>query len=212
VVPIALLLTKKRSGECKARACVLGNQIKQVGIEVYAPTVSMVAQRGLLIEATSKKDFCSFFDIDCAFLNATLNEDIFVSIPECWRKPGESPVKKLKKALYGLPQSPRAWQKLYESHLISTGWTQCILEPGLYRRESRAVPGQFLKLSVYVDDNLATGPNKKELDKEVSIILKKFPGRIIEPEIEGDFEIWDLLGATWAYSRKLGQMKLSMPE
>ena len=185
MVPIALLLTKKRSGDFKARACVLGNQIKQVGVEVYAPTVSMIAQRGLLVEACAQNDFCLVFDIDCAFLNAELSERIYVSIPEVWRKPGESPVKKLKKALYGLPQSPRAWQKVYEKHLLSLGWTQCVLEPCLYRRPSLLAPGKWLKLSVYVDDNLATGPIKSELDTQVRLVLDKFPGRIIEPEVKG---------------------------
>ena len=37
VIPIAILLTKKRDGTFKARACVLGNLVNTDGINVYAP-------------------------------------------------------------------------------------------------------------------------------------------------------------------------------
>ena len=40
--------------------------------------------------------------------------------------------------------------------------------------------------------------------------MERFPGRVIEPGRQGDFEVWDLLGANWWYCRKRGVSKLVM--
>ena len=48
VVPVAILLTKKRDGTFKARACVLGNLVNTAGLNVYAPVVIMAGQRYFL--------------------------------------------------------------------------------------------------------------------------------------------------------------------
>ena len=44
VVPVAILLTKKRDGTFKARASVLGNLVNTDGLNVYAPVVTMAGQ------------------------------------------------------------------------------------------------------------------------------------------------------------------------
>ena len=78
VIPLALILSRKRDGSFKARACALGNLVTQDGVEVYAPTVGMVAQRMLLVEIASARDHCAVFDLDCAFLNAPLKEEVYI--------------------------------------------------------------------------------------------------------------------------------------
>ena len=108
VVHVALILTKKRDGAFKARACVLGNLVSTDGLNVYAPVVTMAAHRYLLVEAAACGDHVRAFDIDCAFLNADLNEEVYVGLPKIWGEGNRVEVKRLKKALYGLPQSPRA--------------------------------------------------------------------------------------------------------
>ena len=97
-----------------------------------------------------------------------------------------------------------------EAYLGTKGWVQCPLEPGLCRKPSKMVKGQYLKLSVCVDDNLISGPKKDELQIQIQAILERFPGWVIEPGRQGDFEIWDLPGANWWYCRKRGVSKLVM--
>jgi hypothetical protein len=63
-------------------------------------------------------------------------------------------VLRLKKALYGLRQAPRAWNQKLDASLRDLGFARCTNEHGMYTREkgsSRVVVG------VYVDDLIITG-------------------------------------------------------
>ena len=70
VVPLAILLTRKRDGKYKARAVVLGDRIDKTGMDLFAPTLSMPAHRVLLVDSAKNGDYLYAFDIDCAFLHA----------------------------------------------------------------------------------------------------------------------------------------------
>ncbi len=79
----------------------------------------------------------------------------------------------------------------------------CAREPGLFRKNG-------MLLSVYVDDSLICGPDKKQIQAERDLTLKRFPGKIIEPEWEGNVRVRDILGATLRYDQSKRWMKLSM--
>ena len=69
VIPLALLLSKKRDGSYKCRAVVLGNMSpKHDDVELYAPVVSTVALRTMLTVGARHSDFVRVFDLDDAFL------------------------------------------------------------------------------------------------------------------------------------------------
>jgi hypothetical protein len=70
--------------------------------------------------------------------------------------------------------------------------------------------GQFLKLSVYVDDNIITGPHYTELESEMAKILEQYSGRVIEPEVCGNSQKWDVHGADLSYDRVKRTMSLTM--
>ena len=111
VVPVALILTKKRDGTYKCRAVVLGNLCERSEeIQLYAPVVSMVALRTMLTISSREQNEVRIFDLDNAFLNAHIKgPEVYISLPTAWRSKHESCVKRLLKALYGLPQSPKLW-------------------------------------------------------------------------------------------------------
>ena len=48
-----------------------------------------------------------------------------------------------------------------------------LTEPGVFRKGD-------MVLTVYVDDNLMSGPSKKEIVAEREAIFKRFPGKVIE--------------------------------
>ena len=130
-LPIGILLNKKRDGTYKCRAVALGNFLDKTGLDLFAPTLSMVSHRLMLVAAARAGDYMICFDIDAAFLNAYVDIDILISLPAEFAKPGETRVKKLVKALYGLPQSPKAWFQHYASGLKTLGWEQCINEAAM---------------------------------------------------------------------------------
>jgi hypothetical protein len=213
-VPLAVLLTQKRNGTFKARAVVLGDRIDQQGLELFAPTLSMPAHRMMLVEAAYERNYIIAFDINNAFLHADLEKDEIVNIllPVEWRKANERPVKRLLKALYGLPQAPMRWFYHYAKVLTGLGWQVCEHDKAMWRKPSCVHKNSFMKLSVYVDDNLICGPDFKELNHETAEILKHVSGRIEPHKVEGGFHVWDCLGAKLQYKRSSGEMRLTMPE
>ena len=71
---------------------------------------------------------------------------------------------RLLKCLYGLKISPRQWYNTYAKHLKETGWTVDPAEPGIFRKGD-------MKISVYVDDSLLTGPVEQDLEDAMDKIL-----------------------------------------
>ena len=64
-------------------------------------------------------------DVKCAFLNGDLEEEIYMEQPEGFVKEGEEHlVCKLKKSLYGLKPSPRAWNHKLDGDLKDLGFDQ----------------------------------------------------------------------------------------
>ena len=64
-------------------------------------------------------------DVKNAFLNGDLEEEVFMSPPPGFEESfGVGKVCKLKKSLYGLKQSPRAWSERFGKVIKHYGYTQ----------------------------------------------------------------------------------------
>jgi hypothetical protein len=61
---------------------------------------------------------------------------------------------KLKKSLYGLKQSPRAWYGRIDNFLQSLGFTKTIVSPNIY---IKIVQSNLVILVLYVDHLFLTG-------------------------------------------------------
>ena len=86
-------------------------------------------------------------DVVTAFLNAPLEEELYLRVPEGFpSRPGH--VLRLHKSLYGLRQAPRCWNKTLHDFLISKGFQQSQYDASLYFK-----PGT-LWVAVWVDDML----------------------------------------------------------
>ena len=74
-------------------------------------------------------------DVKLAFLNGYLEEEVYVEQPQGYEVPGQKhKVYRLKKALYGLNQAPRAWYSLIDSYLTKNGFHRSESEPALYTK------------------------------------------------------------------------------
>ena len=95
----------------KARLVVKGYSQRQ-GIdydEVFAPVARLDTVRLLIALAAHEGWEVHHMDVKSAFLNGDLNEEVYVEQPLGFVKRGnEHKVLRLKKALYGLYQAPRA--------------------------------------------------------------------------------------------------------
>lgn len=93
-------------------------------------------------------------DVKTAFLHGELKEVVYVSRPEGFVVKGsENKVYKLKKDLYGLKYSPRAWNDKLIRVFGELKFLKCSNEPSMYRKWKGE---KLLLVTVYVDDLLIT--------------------------------------------------------
>jgi hypothetical protein len=87
-------------------------------------------------------------DIETAFLNAYLDEDIYLSAPDGMELP-EGKCLKLKKSLYGLKQSPRNFNLDLNKHILSMGFIRTVSDACVYTHN---INGFDITIAIYVDD------------------------------------------------------------
>jgi len=73
------------------------------------------------------------FDVKTAFLNGIIEEEIYMQQPEGCEDSSQR-VCRLRKSLYGLKQSPWAWNKRFKDVLISFGLQESTADPCLFHR------------------------------------------------------------------------------
>jgi hypothetical protein len=134
----------------KSRLCAKGyTQIHGVDFEeTFAPVVKFPSMRVLLSIAASRDMELHQMDVKCAFLNGVLDEEIYMRPPEGYQVP-DNLVCRLKKAIYGLKQSPRVWFKTIDTYLKSLGFNPCPNDLCVY---VRWLDNKLAFISLYVDD------------------------------------------------------------
>jgi hypothetical protein len=111
-------------------------------------------------------------DVKNAFLHSDLQEEVYMGIP-----PGLSKhetvgkVCRLKKSLYGLKQSPRAWFDRFTHALCSMGFKQCNVDHIVFYRHSGR---RITMLVVYVDDIIITGDDEQGMKYLKENLSKEF--------------------------------------
>ncbi|GKG10764.1 retrovirus-related pol polyprotein from transposon TNT 1-94, partial [Tanacetum coccineum] len=69
-------------------------------------------------------------DVKTAFLNGDLQEEVFINQPEGFEDPDNpTHVYRLKKALYGLNQAPRAWYDTLSKFLMANNLFKGTVDP-----------------------------------------------------------------------------------
>jgi len=93
------------------------------------------------------------FDIDVAFLNGDLEEEIFMDCPKGLEHEDDECLL-LKRTIYGLVQSARMYNLKFRDILLKLGYKQCACKPCLFYRANEL--GVTMLVS-YVDDNAIAG-------------------------------------------------------
>jgi hypothetical protein len=134
--------------------------------DTYAPVVRLENLRFLIAYATQHELHIDQMDVDSAFLQAELQEDIYVEQPEGFISTKYPQyVCKLNKSLYGLKQAPLMWNNTLDKLIRQAGFTPIEPDPCIYVKKSTS---DVTIVSVYVDDLLIIG-QRKDID-----IFKKF--------------------------------------
>ena len=94
-------------------------------------------------------------DVKTTFLNDMIEEEVYIEQPDGFETFDHEPhVCQLKRALYGLKQTPRAWYTRIDSYFTRFGFTKSEADANLYHI---VVDGKLLIFVIYVDDLILTG-------------------------------------------------------
>ena len=145
--------------------------------ETFAPVAKMNTIRVLLSLAANLNWPLRQFDVKNAFLHGELAEEVYMSLPPGYvvDSPGNF-VCKLRKSLYGLKQSPRAWFGRFSQFMQKVGYRQSNSDHTLFLKHQR---GKVTTLIIYVDDMVITGDDTIEMDK-------------LQRQLASEFEMKDL--------------------
>lgn len=117
-------------------------------------------------------------DAKNAFLHGDLKEEVYMSTPP--GHPQEAQfglVCKLKKAIHGLKQSPRAWYAKLSSVLMLNGLKRSNADPSLFVKRSNS---GIVVVLIYVDDIVITGDDQNAISKLKICYTIDFPLKIWE--------------------------------
>ncbi|GEM12883.1 copia-type polyprotein, partial [Rhodotorula toruloides] len=131
--------------------------------DTFAPVAKFTSIRVLLALAARKKMLIHQADVDKAYLHGSLDEELYMRIPEGIDS-GEysGKVLKLDRALYGLKQAGRVWNHRIDRTLRRLGYRRTVSDACIY---SRRAGGVHHYIALYVDDLLFVSPSLGEITR-----------------------------------------------
>ncbi|CAL9003914.1 unnamed protein product, partial [Prunus brigantina] len=141
--------------------------------ETFAPVAKINTVR-ILISLAANLDWpLHQFDVKNAFLHGDLEEEVYMDPPPGCKLSSESKhyVCKLKKSLYGLKQSPRAWFGRLTKSMRAFGYKQSNFDHTLFLKHKE---NKITALIVYVDDMIVTGDDPDERKALQEYLSKEF--------------------------------------
>lgn len=143
--------------------------------DTFAPVARISSIRTILAIAAVQDWELEQMDVDNAFLQSSVNEDIYVKQPEGYQRHGpngEMLVCKLSKSLYGIKQAPRNWHKELDDWLKEYGLEPSAVDPCVY---SLLFPGgDILVVVIYVDDAIIAGNSTERVQQFKDAISSRF--------------------------------------
>ncbi|RVX07666.1 Retrovirus-related Pol polyprotein from transposon TNT 1-94 [Vitis vinifera] len=148
--------------------------------ETFAPVAEINIVRVLLSLAANLDWPLQQFDVKNAFLHGELSEEVYMDLPlgcmvsekQCQK------VCKLKKSLYGLKQSPRAWFGRFTKSMRAFGYRQSNSDHTLFLKKKH---GKITALIVYVDDMVVTGNDPEERKALQNYLSREFEMKDLGP-------------------------------
>lgn len=181
VLPFQMLCERKRNkvGKVyrrKGRGVVCGNfQVpgRDFG-EVYAPVVRRATLLAMMAHAAAAGLLMHQLDIETAFLNGPLDEELYVRQPKGYERGDKNQVLRLRKAVYGLKQAARQWFLELVKLMDTMGMRQSVADPCLFIKD---VDGKRVYLLIYVDDLLLIAEMQEHIDAMKETVMGAFKSR-----------------------------------
>ena len=136
-------------------------------------------------------------DIVTAFLNGEVSSEVYVGQPKGYSD-RTNKVCQLRKALYGLRESPRAWYKCLDEYLTKIKFGRSNVDYCLYT-QGKGIDQIYLL--IYVDNLLNCSKSKKKIKNLKRVLSGKFK--------MNDLEVKEYLGINIEYDYGNCDMKFS---
>ncbi|CAA7057552.1 unnamed protein product [Microthlaspi erraticum] len=155
---------------------VANGKSQEVGIdcqETFSPVIKPTTIRTILDVAVSRDWPLHQLDVKNAFLHGNLEETVYMHQPPCFVDPTKPDyVCRLRKSMYGLKQSPRAWYQRFAQYATKQGFTCSKSDTSLFilRRGT-----EIAYLLLYVDDIILTASTTSLLRSIISSLKSEFP-------------------------------------
>ena len=150
--------------------------------ETFAAAAKMSSIRAVLAHAASLDWEIHQIDVVGAYLNATIDEEIYMEPPEGLLKPEDGDkVCRLLLGLYGLKQAGRKWQKKMTKDLVDLGFVVSKVDSSVFIRKREK---DTMVVPVSTDDMTLAGSSQETVET-------------FKVEVRGKFEITDLGEIKW---------------
>lgn len=148
------------------------HQVKEKDFgETFSPVVKPATIRIIFTLALTYKWNMQQIDINNAFINGYLEEDIYMNQPPGFESNDKTQVCKLNRALYGFKQAPRAWYERLGKVLLNFEFKPSKCDPS---RLVYSKKGFTLYALVYADDIIITGSTTKIFHDLIFKLYKTF--------------------------------------
>jgi len=130
----------------------------------FSPVAKMASVRLFIVMVALQQWSLYQLDVKNAFLNGDLQEEIYMEQPPGFVAQGESSgmVCRLRKSLYGLKKSPRAWFGKFSNVVQQFGMTRCEADHSVFYQHSSV---GYVYLIVYVDGIVLTESNNHDISQ-----------------------------------------------
>lgn len=165
--------------------------------ETFAPVTKFATIRFLLALAVKYNLEVHQMDVKSAFLNGTLDEEIYLRPPPGFRE--DDKVWLLYRALYGLKQAPKSWYTRLRTVFETLGFTRSHADHSLF---FKVEDGILIIVAVYVDDKLIVSKSRDAIER-------------LKTRLSKEYDLTDLGEACWILGIKIirdrdkGMIKLS---
>ena len=130
-------------------------------LETFSPVAKMSTVRILISLATCNNWVLHKYDVKNAFLHGDLEEEICMDLPPGNKTHLINKVCKLKRTIYKLKQSPRAWFGKFTNFMKLINYNQYNQDHSLFYKPNNG--NKIVLVLVYVDDIIVIGNDEEEL-------------------------------------------------